>query len=169
MSGASRYAAEGHPKTRVRSLEVELLFRCRTASRAEDNAYRAFVSTTDRRPETMSALLDAYNERVRTVQRLRAQRKTANLCALRRTRHRLSLVEQRRGLDAYELRNGQLLTDLLSLDDTTTTHDDIRPDYDDTEQRSSVLLDEVTVDDVGAHAPPRPLDRHSHTPGGSPP
>lgn len=169
MSGVSRYAPDGRAKSHVRSLEVALLFRQRAANRAEDAAYRAFVSPPiDRLPDTMNVLLDAYNDRVRTVQKLRVMRKTASLCAIRRSRHRLSLVELRHNVDAYTLHDGQLLNDQLSIDDLPTDLNDIRPGYDDTEQRCSVELDEVTLDDVGANAPPSTHDRHSHT-GGSPP
>jgi len=133
-----------------RSLELYLLFRCRDIGREHEQAWQEFSGHCDK--HSHERLLEFYEVESRLL-RARAARQCASRLAMRRSRHRLSLLELRHGVDAYTVRDvvelaHQLSTDAPLVDQVLT----ITP-VEEGRVRARPP-DEFTVDEVGANAPP---------------
>lgn len=153
-----------------RSLEVRLLFATRDAQRDEEAAYRAFVVGGDRRPETMSQLMSDYENKCLRVRRIRTMRRCVSLLSIRQTRHRLSLVELRHGVDAYTLRKSELLNEWLSSDIAPSALDELIAELDRApgDHSHDDLDTESTTSARGANAPPHSCRRTLTTTRGAP-
>lgn len=125
-----------------------------------DTAWGEFTGHCD---DQSSERLLRFYEAEQRVKRARAARSCASRLSIRRSRHRLSLLELRHGVDAYTVRDAlklahQLSTDEPGLVDVTLT---ITPEED--ARATSRPPEESTVEDVGAHAPPVVVSRNSIT------
>jgi len=150
---------EGRPvkvtrrRPRSKSLEVALLYRVRNLGRAMDEAMNEFTGSWEgaRKPELMLRVYEAQEKQ----ERARAARRCASKLAIRRSRHRLSLLELRHGVDAYTVRDAVELAHQLSSEDSTPFVEQALTITPVEEGRvCSRPPDEFTVDEVGANAPP---------------
>lgn len=145
---------------RRRSFEVHLLHKQRAANRREDLAREVFTSTLDR--ANLSRYLVEYHAAIEEAQRLRAARRCVSTLAIRRSRHQLSLLELRHGLDAHALRTLSLvLHELANGESSTSTEIHLSPLEDDAPTVRPP--DAVSLDDIGANAPPVEGSRRSIT------
>lgn len=147
-------------RTRRRSLEVHLLYKQRAANRREDHARETFTSTLDR--ANLDRYLLDYYAALEEVRSLRAARRCVSTIAMRRSRHLLSLLELRHGIDAHTVRNySRVVHELANGESTTSTEIHVSP----LEDHVPIVRppDEVSLDDVGANAPPVGVCRNSIT------
>jgi hypothetical protein len=149
----------------VKSLEVQSIFRVRDAHRAEDFAQRSYNAAPTK--ENWAA----WDRAIRRVQSARLRRNVATRVTIARARHALSLAEIRGGVDAYaEYRiappgscasiANQFASPFLRQAEECLGVVVAEP------RPLSLSLDEVSLGDRAAHAPPR-LSRcasRAHTP-----
>lgn len=138
-------------RRRRHSFEVHLLYKQRAANRREDHARETFTSTLDR--ANLDRYLVDYYAAIEEVRRLRVVRRCVSTLSARRSRHLLSLLELRHGLDAHSVRDySQLVHQLANGESTTSTEIHVSP----LEEHVPTVRppDEVSLDDVGANAPP---------------
>lgn len=150
---------------RRRSFYTHLLYKQRAANRREDQAREAFTSPLDR--GSLDRYLVEYHAAIQEVQRLRTARRCVSTLDVRRSRHQLSLLELRHGLNAHALRTlSQVLHELANGESSTSTEihlstfEDLAP--------TVRPPDAVSLDDIGANAPPvgsspRSITRRSPT------
>jgi len=146
--------------TRRHSFETHLLYKQRAANRREEQARETFTSTLDR--ANLSRYLVDYHAAIEETQRLRAARRCVSTLAIRRSRHQLSLLELRHGLNAHALRTlSQVLHELANGESSTSTEIHLSP----LEDHAPTVCppDAVSLDDIGANAPPVESSRHSIT------
>lgn len=141
-----------------RSLELYLLFRARDLRRAMDTAWQDFTGHCD---EHSPSRLVTFYEAERKVEQVRAARHCASRLAMRRTRHRLSLLELRHGVDAYTLRDALRVAHELSTDESSNVDELLTIAPVEEGRVCSRPPDEFTVDEVGANAPPVGVCRNS--------
>lgn len=148
---------EGRPvkvtrrRPRSKSLEVALLYRVRNLSRLQDQAWQEFSGhMDDQSPERLLRFYEAEQK----VEKARSARRCASRLAIRRSRHRLSLLELRHGVDAYSVRDALELTHQLSTDDAPLVDQALTITPVEEYGLSAVPPDEFSFDGVGANAPP---------------
>jgi len=146
-------------RRRARSLEVSLLLRCRDLRREHDQAWQTFTIPPDR--TRMSEYLVNFYEAERRLRRAGVARQCATSLAIRRSRHRLSLLELRHGVDAYTLRDALRVAHELSTDESSNVDELLTISPVEEDRVSARPPDESTVDEVGANAPPVGVCRNS--------
>lgn len=143
----------------ARSLEVGLLFRSRDARRDMDRAWQQFTGTTDR--ANLDRYLVNFYAAEQKWQAIQRARQCASRLAMRRSRHRLSLLELRHGVDAYSLRDALRVAHELSTDEGPVVEQVLTIAPVEEGRVCSRPPDEITVDEVGANAPPVGVCRNS--------
>lgn len=148
---------------RRRSIEVASIYRVRNAQRVEDTASESFRLAPTREN------LDEWNRAIRFVKCARLMRTAATRRTITHARHALSLAELRSGVDAYatyrEVPPGscdQLANDRPLALTAEHVHAIEEP------RTFSLSLDELSLDEVGANAPPL-VGRSTHPFTGGPP